>query len=107
MPRKIRRKNEQTPDDILLSYESLALRWDLSVIVVRRRVRASNIPIIRISTSTVRVRLSDVLRFEAESVSNEPSAYQSSLTTAMHKILADRRAARAEGKAEKAEVTAK
>ena len=98
--RKTRRKNEQTPDDILLSYESLALRWDLSVIVVRRRVRASNIPIIRISYSTVRVRLSDVLKFEAASVAQEPSEYQSSLTDSMHKILAARKAARAEGKAE-------
>ena len=100
MSRKTRRKNEQTPDDILLSYESLALRWDLSVIVVRRRVRASNIPIIRISYSTVRVRLSDVLKFEAASVAQEPSEYQSSLTDSMHKILAARKAARAEGKAE-------
>jgi hypothetical protein len=91
MPRKTRRKNEQTADDILLSYESLALRWDLSVIVVRRRVRASNIPIIRISYSTVRVRLSDVLKFEAESVANEPSEYQTRLTDAMHTILRQRK----------------
>ena len=88
-------KSAPPPDDLLLSYQSLALRWDSSVVVVRRRVRASNIPILRLSFSTVRVRLSDVLKYEAESVANQPSEYQTRLTDAMHRILAERKAAKA------------
>ena len=99
-------KNAPPPDDLLLSYQSLALRWDSSVVVVRRRVRAAKIPIVRISYSTVRVRLSDVLKFEAASVSNEPSDYQKRLTDAMHAILRQRKLEKEKATKAKAETEA-
>jgi hypothetical protein len=58
---------------------------------VKRIVRNSNIPIIRISLATVRVRLSDIERFETNLISNQPTEYQSELVSVARVQLAKNR----------------
>jgi hypothetical protein len=64
-------------DDVLLSYTDLARRWNLHIEVVKRKIRASEIPIIRLNRKLVRVRLSDIVAIEEAAISNLPKSFQS------------------------------
>jgi hypothetical protein len=63
--------------DVLLSYTDLARRWNLHTEVVKRKIRESGIPIIRLNRKLVRVRLSDILAIEEAAISNLPKDFQS------------------------------
>lgn len=62
-------------DDRLLDYGDVALRWKLSEVVVKRRIKADKIPIVRLNRRTVRVRLSDILRHEQRATNQLPIGF--------------------------------
>ena len=83
---RLRRKNLKprfaagpglTPQtDALFSYEELAQRWNLTVFVAKRTAKKFGLPIIRLTSQSARVRLSDVLKAEQEAVINLPANFQ-------------------------------
>jgi hypothetical protein len=89
--------------DQLISFELLAERWLMHPAVARRRVREAKIPILRLSYKTSRLRMSDVLRFEDESITGPPKV-QTEAGEAVRKCLAESRAAK---KAQAAQEVAK
>lgn len=60
-----------------MSYDDIATRWNIHVEVVKRKIRASEIPIVRLNRKLVRVRLSDMLAIEEAATSTLPKNYQS------------------------------
>ncbi len=93
MPRTPKRKPTERPtpplDSSLISFENLALRWDLNFEVTKRRVREAKIPIIRISYKTLRLRMSDILAFEEQSASGDVPEHQSAKVAEMHPMKAE------------------
>jgi hypothetical protein len=70
-PRLSKKKTPPRPDLGLLTIEELAARWGTkSLRVARSRAKAGGIPVIRLSPTTIRFRLSDVLQFE-ESIADK------------------------------------
>jgi hypothetical protein len=63
--------------EVLLSYDDIATRWNIHVEVVKRKIRASEIPVVRLNRKLVRVRLSDILAIEEAAISNLPKNFQS------------------------------
>jgi hypothetical protein len=71
----VKKKERAAPQDQLLDYEDVALRWKLSEIVAKRRIKEDKIPIVRLNRKTVRVRLSDILKFEARATNQLPIGF--------------------------------
>jgi hypothetical protein len=84
-------KTQLPLDARLVSFEDLSERWGLNIVVVRRKVKASEIPMIRLSGTTVRMRMSDILAFEQSCVANAPTEEQSRRADEMHRALAAKR----------------
>jgi hypothetical protein len=80
MHQRIKRKSVEVlidESDKLLTLAQLADRWQLNEDVARRRAKAACIPFVRLSRKIVRVRLSDVLRLEADAIAHLPPNFQS------------------------------
>jgi len=69
---------------------------------IKRLVREGNLSALRLNAKLVRIRLSEILRVEAQATTTGPTEQQKELIVSMHKGLAASRAAK---KAAKAEVT--
>jgi hypothetical protein len=56
----------QSERDRLVSKTDIAERWSCHVKTVNRRLKAAGVPLFRFGETSVRVRLSDVLKIEQE-----------------------------------------
>jgi excisionase family DNA binding protein len=59
-------RNEFTPHKHALSYSEFAEREGISLPTARRMVKRYNLKVMRLSTTLVRIPLSEIERFEAE-----------------------------------------
>ena len=93
---KLKRQPEPAPppDAGLWTLPELAERWKLHPEITRRKARAAGIPFIRLSSTVIRFRIADVLRFEDECADIQTSTEQKERINLMHSELAKKRAAR-------------
>jgi hypothetical protein len=62
-------------EDRLLTYKDLSARWQLTPVIAKRRVLLGKIPVVRMTKRIVRVRLSDVIAYERQAISQLPEHY--------------------------------
>jgi hypothetical protein len=64
-------------DDVSFSIEQLAERWGVGEHVIKRRIRAKEIPVLRLNRKVVRIKLSTILAIEHEAETEKPKGFQS------------------------------
>jgi hypothetical protein len=88
-------KNKRTipePDLGLLTIEQVASRWGYkNLAVARRRVKDAGIPVIRLSSTTIRFRMTDILKYEESCADRTINPSQAAGIAAMHKAKAAKR----------------